>query len=80
MSASIKLWAAVICHRHGHDVFVARDRDELFGLVYNYVCSWWEREHLEGKPPEDALEAIDRYFAAVEDESMTVSEHEIEGD
>ena len=65
----IQVHIAIIRHRHGQDLFVARSKDKLNDEIYGYVKSWWDEiDSPSGiEMPEDHDEAIELYFDKMED-------------
>lgn len=63
----MKVWIAVVEHRHGQNVYAARTKRKLLDQLYAYVKQWWESEiPNEELPPNASLQdAIDRYFELV---------------
>lgn len=58
-----KLWVAVVHHNHGENFHVSITKEGLFEQLFEFVKEWWKRE-MEGQTmPEDHGEAIDQYFA-----------------
>ena len=40
----MKIWIAVIEHRHGQNVYAAKTKQKLLDQLYDYVKRWWESE------------------------------------
>lgn len=65
----MKIWIAVIEHRHGHNVYAARTKAKITNDLYDYVKQWWESEIPEEMPVKlSKKEAVDKYFEMVEHE------------
>ena len=68
----MKIWIAVIEHRHGQNVYAARTKKKLMDQLYAYVKQWWEseipNEELLKKLPHKA--AVEQYFERVGHESL----------
>lgn len=63
---NMRVWVAVITHRHGNDILVALSKPDVLAEVYKYVKGSWG-EVLEGHEiPNDHVKAIDQYFDATE--------------
>jgi hypothetical protein len=63
----MKVWAAIVSHRHGIDHFMAGSHDGIRRKVARYVADNWDEakeldETLPADPPEDDSEAISAYF------------------
>ena len=63
----MRIWIAVVEHRHGQNVYAAKTKRKLLDQLYAYVKQWWESEI-----PDEELsaglskkEAVDRYFEHV---------------
>ena len=63
----MKIWIAVVEHRHGQNVYAAKTKRKLLDQLYAYVKQWWESEI-----PDEELsaglskkDAVDRYFEYV---------------
>ena len=63
----MKVWIAVIEHRHGQNVYAAKTKKALVGQLYEYVVEWWAREIPDEELPADLSKqaAVDRYFERV---------------
>jgi len=63
----MKIWIAVIEHRHGQNVYAARTKRNLVDQLYAYVKQWWESEIPDEELPAKASkrEAVDLYFEHV---------------
>jgi len=76
-----RVWVAIITHRHGNDVLVARSEAGINGKVYDFVSDWWddEVEDPENNPlPEDHAEAVSRYFGEIAtDETLDLESYEV---
>ncbi len=63
----MKIWIAVIEHRHGQNVYAARTKKKLVDELYDYVKQWWESEipdeELPTKVPKRKV--VDLYFEHV---------------
>ena len=40
----MKIWIAVVEHRHGQNVYAAKTKKKLVDQLYEYVKQWWESE------------------------------------
>ena len=63
----MKIWIAVVEHRHGQNVYAARTKRKLLDQLYAYVKQWWESEIPDEELPANLpkKEAVDRYFEHV---------------
>ena len=63
----MKIWIAVIEHRHGQNVYAARTKRKLLDQLYDYVKQWWDSEIPDEElPPKLSKKAVvDRYFEHV---------------
>ena len=72
----MKIWVAVVSHRHGQNVYAAKTEERLVRELYSYVEQWWESEipneafpaNLSGK------ETVDLYFERVGHEFLEALE------
>ena len=53
-------------HRHGEDVHLFDTEEAAFAELVSFVKEWWEGEMGGRKMPEDAKEAVEAYFAAMD--------------
>lgn len=67
----MKIYPAIIEHRHGTDLYLGKSEDELKDKIYEYVDNWWTDELPLEDMPEDRDEAINNYFELVEGEFVT---------
>jgi hypothetical protein len=74
------LFLVTIDHRHDTNHSLHRTRGDAAAEVADWVDQWWERE-MGGEPKPEVIdgEAIERYFATVEDESAAIEAIEVEG-
>ena len=63
----MKIWIAVVEHRHGQNVYGARTKKKLMDQLYDYGKQWWESEIPDEELPAKASkrEIVDRYFERV---------------
>ena len=63
----MKIWIAVVEHRHGQNVYAARTKKKLVDQLYDYVKQWWESEIPDEELPADLpkQQAVERYFEQV---------------
>ena len=63
----MKIWLAVVEHRHGQNVYADRTKRGLLDQLYEYVQEWWESEIPNEDMPTDLprKEVIDQYFSKV---------------
>ena len=63
----MKIWIAVVEHRHGQNVYAARTKAKLMDQLYAYVKQWWESEMPDEELPVKLSKknAVDRYFERV---------------
>jgi hypothetical protein len=63
----MKIWIAVIEHRHGQNVYAARTKRNLVDQLYAYVKQWWESEIRDEELPANVSkkDTVDRYFESV---------------
>ena len=63
----MKVWMAVVEHRHGQNVYAARTKRGLLDQLYEYVQEWWDSEIPDEEMPTDLprKEVIDLYFSQV---------------
>ena len=63
----MKIWIAVVEHRHGQNVYAARTKRKLVDQLYAYVKQWWESEIPDEELPAKVSkrEAVDLYFEHV---------------
>ena len=63
----MKIWIAVVEHRHGQNVYAARTKAKLLDQLYAYVKQWWESEipDEELSPKLSKRTAVERYFERV---------------
>ena len=67
----MKIWIAVISHRHGINTYAARTRAKLRKQLYAYVREWWASEIPDEPMPQfDKQDAIDQYFERVGHETL----------
>lgn len=67
------LWIATITTDEGEEQTYTASREGAVAAVHRFVTEWWPREmHPDDRLPEDPQQAIDAYFAVVEDESYTI--------
>ena len=68
----MKIWIAVVSHRHGQNVYAARTRQKLIDELYDYVRQWWESEIPDEKLPKRLSKkaVVDRYFERVGHECL----------
>ena len=63
----MKVWVAVVEHRHGQNVYAAKTKKALVGQLYEYVEEWWASEipdeELPAHLPQQVV--VDRYFESV---------------
>jgi len=74
---SMSIWVAVVEHRHGQNVYVARTEYGVLDQLYDYVQEWWDSEIPDEEMPTDLpkKEVIDQYFSKVGPERLeTLSE------
>ena len=73
----MKVWVAVVEHRHGHTVYVAKTKQNLTDQLYDYVRRWWESEIPDEELPAKASkrEIVDLYFEGVRHETWVVRTH-----
>ena len=77
----MKIWIAVVEHRHGLNVYAARTKRKLVDQLYAYVKQWWESEIPDEELPAKASrrEIVDRYFERVSHEWLeTLSQVTVE--
>ena len=59
----------VLHHKHGNDIFVGWNDEQVYAKVYEYVSEWWADFADPGQElPEDHLEAIKAYFELAGDQ------------
>jgi len=63
----MKIWIAVVEHRHGQNVYAARAKRKLMDQLYAYVKQWWESEVPDEELPAkmSKREVVDLYFEHV---------------
>ena len=63
----MKVWVAVVEHRHGQNVYAAKTKKALVGQLYEYVAEWWASQIPDEEMPTDLprKEVVDRYFECV---------------
>ena len=63
----MKVWIAVVEHRHGQNVYAARTKKALVRQLYEYVEEWWASEVPDEEWPADLPRqaVVDRYFERV---------------
>ena len=66
----MKVWIAVVEHRHGQNVYAARTKKALVRQLYEYVEEWWASEIPDEELPADQpkQDVVDRYFEHVSHE------------
>lgn len=67
----MKIYAAVVHHEYGSNLYLARSYRGLMSKLYGYVKEWWEHEMPEGEEipgPLEKSKAVARYFDYVERE------------
>ncbi len=77
----MKIWIAVIGHRHGQNVYAARTRKKLVEQLYEYVKQWWESEIPDEELPANVSkkQVVDDYFERVSHEWLeTLSQVTVE--
>ena len=70
----MRIWIAVVEHRHGQNVYAARTKRKLLDQLYTYVKQWWESEIPDEELPADLpkKDAVDRYFEHVGHEWLEI--------
>ncbi len=60
----MKIWIAVLEHRHGQNVYAATTKKKLVNQLYGYVVDWWDSEITSEALPAglSKQDTIDRYF------------------
>ena len=63
----MKVWIAVVEHRHGQNMYAARTKRKLLDQLYAYVKQWWESEIPNEELPAKVsrTDAVNRYFERV---------------
>ena len=63
----MRIWIAVVEHRHGQNVYAAKTKRKLLDQLYAYVKQWWESEIPDEELSKNTSkrEAVDRYFEQV---------------
>ena len=63
----MRIWIAVVEHRHGQNVYAARTKRKLLDQLYAYVKQWWESEIPDDELPANVShqDAVNRYFERV---------------
>ena len=63
----MRIWIAVVEHRHGQNVYAARTKRKLVDQLYAYVKQWWDSEIPDEELPAKVSkrEAVDLYFESV---------------
>ena len=63
----MKIWIAVVEHRHGQNVYAARTKGKLLDELYDYVKQWWDSEIPDEELPKRLSKraAVDFYFERV---------------
>ena len=77
----MRIWIAVVEHRHGQNVYAAKTKKGLVDQLYDYVKQWWESEIPDDELPAKASrrEIVDRYFERVSHEWLeTLSQVTVE--
>jgi len=77
----MKIWMAVVEHRHGQNVYAAKTKRKLVDQLYDYVKQWWESEIPDEELPAKASkrEVVDSYFEHVSHEWLeTLSQVTVE--
>jgi hypothetical protein len=65
--ATMRIWIAVVEHRHGQNVYAARTKRKLLDQLHAYVKLWWDSEIPDEEMPTGLSKktVIDRYFELV---------------
>lgn len=61
----MKVWIAVVCHRHGVNTYAAKTRAKLMEQLYKFVEEWWDDEMPKDRCPignRSPEEAVREYF------------------
>ena len=77
----MKIWIAVVEHRHGQNVYGAKTKKKLVDQLYDYVKQWWESELPDEELPANASkrQVVDDYFERVSHEWLeTLSQVTVE--
>ncbi len=63
----MRIWIAVVEHRHGQNVYAARTKRKLLNDLYAYVRQWWESEIPDEQMSKGVPKrvVVDRYFELV---------------
>ena len=70
----MRVWIAVVEHRHRQNVYAARTKRGLLEQLYEYVQEWWESEIPDEEMPTNLSkkqEALLREFAALETKKLS---------
>lgn len=77
----MKIWIAVVEHRHGQNVYAAKTKNKLVDQLYDYVKQWWESEIPDEELPANVprKQVVDDYFEHVSHEWLeTLSQVTVE--
>jgi hypothetical protein len=77
----MKIWIAVVEHRHGQNVYAAKTKKKLVDQLYDYVKQWWESEIPDEELPANVSkkQVVDDYFERVSHEWLeTLSQVTVE--
>lgn len=72
-----RLWAVVIHHERGDNLYIARTEARAKEIVHDYVKSWWGVEIPDEPMPALPSEAVSGYFERVEGEYAVVEQVEV---
>lgn len=63
----MRIWIAVVEHRHGQNVYAARTKRKLMDQLHAYVKQWWESEIPDEELPanQPKKEVVESYFSQV---------------
>lgn len=75
----MKVWVAIIDHRHGQNVHVAETEEKAVESLYAYVKDWWKDEIPQKRLPRNKkhFDVVKQYFELVEDEGFYLEQHEV---
>jgi len=69
----IKVYLAIITHRHGENVYAGGSRNELLDKLHNFVAQYWDEMMGGRQMPRSKKAAVSQYFDVAK-EKITSSE------
>lgn len=64
----IKVFMAMVSHRHGNNFYAGTSEAELQDKLYAYITDWWS-EFVATAIPKDKAAAVKQYFMAASEQA-----------